>query len=783
MTFEIVLVLTILVAALVLFITEWLRMDLVALLVLCALALSGVIDTREALSGFSSPAVITVWAMFILSSGLTRSGVAALIGTRVLGLAGTGETRLVAVIMLTAATMSVFMNSIGVAALMMPVVLDVGRRTGTSPSRLLMPLAFGTLLGGLTTLLTTPNLLVSELLADHGFVPFGILDFASVGFAPMLAGVLFIAFLGRRWLPRRDPSAEAAAPRARLAERVRLEEHAAMLRLPEGSPLIGRTLAQSRIGQATGLNVFAVARDGRTELMPGSNTVLRAGDRMLVTGELKRFLDLREWRGLEVEQGAADLSRLINSEIGLVELAVADDSPLIGQTVRRLGFRRQFGGVVLALSRDGRHVDADVGTIPLRGRDVLLVQGRKDDLAALHDRREFAGLEEIGETRVASGYRLREQLFCIHVPEGSRLAGRALSESRIGEVLGLGVVGFRRGEETHLMPDGGTTLEAGDVLLMRGNPDDLATFAGMQGLVIEEQRAPTPGTLENDHVGLVDAMLSPTTRIAGSTLGELRFRERFGFLVLAILREGEVLRNELGDQPLRFGDALLLLGPRDRVRLLEQEPDILVLSGGGAVVVDRRKAPLATLIMAAVLVPVLLGALPIAIAAVAGAAMMVVTRCLSMEEAHRAIQWPSVFLIAGMLPLGTALQESGAASLAADGLVAVVDRLGPFGAVALLYGITAACTSVLPSAALVVLAAPIALRLCAETGISEQSVMMAVAIAASASFTSPIAHPANALVMGPGGYRFVHFLKVGLPLTLIVMAVVLAVLPFAWPLR
>ena len=252
--------------------------------------------------------------------------------------------------------------------------------------------------------------------------------------------------------------------------------------------------------------------------------------------------------------------------------------------------------------------------------------------------------------------------------------------------------------------------------------------------------------------------------------------------MLALLREGQARRSGFRELPLRFGDALLLIGRRDRAAQLDRDPDFLVLTRETETP-RPGKAPRAVLIMAAILVPVLLGWLHISIAAVIGAALMVASRCLTMEEAYRSIDWKSVFLIAGMLPLGIAMSTSGAASFVADQVLAVTGNLGPWGVIFGIYLVTALATMIVPTAALVVLMAPIALKASSDLGVSPQTVMMAVAIAASASFASPISHPANVLVMGPGGYRFRDYVKLGLPLTLLVMLIAMLLLPLIWPLH
>jgi len=193
MTLDIILVFTILGAAILLFITNWVRVDLVGLLILGSLAIFGLVSPSEALSGFSNPAVITVWAVLILSGGLARTGIASQIGRFVLRLAGDSEVRLLAIVMLTSGILSGFMNSIGVASLFLPVVIDIARRTNRPPSRLLMPLAFASLLGGLNTLIgTPPNILISEGLTNAGLEPFKMFDFAPVGISVLLAGTLFM---------------------------------------------------------------------------------------------------------------------------------------------------------------------------------------------------------------------------------------------------------------------------------------------------------------------------------------------------------------------------------------------------------------------------------------------------------------------------------------------------------------------------------------------------------------------------------------------------------------
>jgi len=783
MTFEIGLVLGILVVSFVLFVTEWIRMDVTALLVLAVLAVTRLVAPDEALSGFSNPAVVTVWAMFMLSAGLTQTGVANMIGRQVLKFAGTGEIRIVAIIMITSSVLSSFMSNIGVAALMLPVVMDVARRTERPPSRLLMPLAFGALLGGSTTLIgTSPNLLVSEALHTAGETPFDLFDFMPVGGVVMLVGIAFMALVARRWLPERDPGRESTEGGPNVRGEYALQETTVEVRVLRGSPLVGKTLQQSRLGFATGLNVFAVFRGEKVFTAPGRDFILQADDRLEVEGHLDRLEELRGWRELVIEQSDLGLESLVFNGVELTELQVAPNCDLIGKDLRQVDFRKRFGVIVLALRREGAVRLSGLADVPLRAGDRLLAQGHRLRIEALRECEEFETQTPESTTNLAQQYEMQERLFAVRVPADSVLVGKSLKESRLGDALALAVLGIIRDGGAWLLPEPDELLQAEDRLLVRGKLEDLDVFRGLQDLKIESGSARGLQALESDEVGLVEATLSPRSSLVGKTLLQLEFRSRYGLQALAILREGEAHRSGLRDMALRFGDVLLLFGKRERAAMLTNEPDFIVLTQTLREVTRNEKAPLAVLILAAVLAPVLLGVLPIAIAAVCGATLMVLMRCLTMEEAYRSVEWRAIFLIAGMLPLGLAMQETGAATLIAEGVLRVAGSLGPWGVFIALYIITAAATMVIPTAALVVLMSPIVLKASADMGISPQASMMAMAIAASASFSSPISHPANLLVMGPGGYRFRDYVKVGVPLTIVVMIVTMLVLPWVWPL-
>ncbi len=775
MTPEIITVLVILTIAVILFITEWVRMEVVALLVLVSLALSGLVTPPEALSGFSNPAVVTVWAVLILSGALARTGVAGLIGHRLLRWSGEGEVRLLVIIMLTVGVLSGFMNSIGVASLFLPVVIDIARRTKRPPSRLLMPLAFASLLGGLNTLIgTPPNLLISEALRDFGLRPFQMFDFTPVGVTVLLAGTVYMVLVGRRLLPERDIAREFSSDYKAMYE---LHERMIVLHLPADSSLDGKTLGESRLGSVLGLNVIAILRNGRTHLAPDLEFYLRAGDRLLVEGRIDQLSELHERNHLILENESLPIERLVSSDVELVEIEFPPNSSLIGRTLRQIGFRHVYGAIVLAVRRSDVVLSTGLETIPLQPGDVMLVQGHQAQIDELKNDPDM----KVSTPESLSAYNLEERLMMVRVPDDSLLVGKTLAESRLGDAFGLGVMGIVRQGATQLMPDPNQRLLAGDTLLVKGKREELQAVEGLQNLEIETQTPLSMDELETEEIGLMEVVLSPHTTLARKTLRELNFRAKYGLSVLAIWREGRAYRSNLRDMELRFGDALLLYGPRDKLRLLGSEPDFLALTEELQEAPRLNKAPLALLVMAAVLLPAILGWVPIAISAVAGVTLMILTRCLTMEEAYRYVQWRAVFLIAGMLPLGIAMEQTGAARLLAEGIVLAVGGISPLAVMGGLFVLAAMASQVMPNPAVAVLLAPIAMNTAGDLGVSPYPLMMAVAVSSSAAFLSPVGHPANLLVMGPGGYRFIDYIKVGLPLTLVVLVVVLLTVPVFWP--
>jgi di/tricarboxylate transporter len=592
MTFEIGFILALIVVAIILFATEKLRVDVVAILVLLTLALSGVITAEEAFSGFASPAVITVWAVYIVSGGLFKTGVADVIGKKIARVAGHSEPRLIAVIMLACGTMSAFMNNIGAVAILLPAVMGIARQAKIPVSRLLIPLAFSSLMGGNMTMIgTPPNVLASSMLLERGMPSFGFFDFTPTGIIIFFVGVVYFVVIGRHLLPKRE-SLEKVSLNS-------LREYISEVRIPLESPLSAKTLSQSKLGAQYDLSVLSIIRSDKVKVVPFPDVRIRAEDLLIIEGTIENLLKAKE-----------ELGFLIESE-------------------RKLDF-----------------------------------QGDLDD------------------------------------------------------------------QDNHIF----------------------------------------------------EATISPRASVVGKNLREILFRDQYGFTALAIWRQNEVITDRLRDVRLKFGDTLLLQGSRRRIGALQDSGDFLVLEPVDLEERRKNKMPLALSIVGLVLLLATFGGFNIATAMLIGAIGMVLTGCLTMDEAYQSIVWRSVFLIAGMLPLGIAMESTGTAQYLADNIVASLGAFGPYAVLAGIMVFAGLVTQPMSNAAATVLIVPIAIDIALSMGANPQSFVLATVIGASTSFLTPVGHQANVLVMGPGGYKFFDYAKVGLWLNIILIIVTLLILPIFWPL-
>lgn len=782
MSVQIILVLFALCFALVFFINGRLRVDITALIVLCFLAITGLVSPNEAVAAFGNPAVVTIWAMYILSAALVKTNIATMIGNNVLKFSGKGETGLIVVVMIVSGFLSAFMNNIGVAALMLPVVMSISRITSHSPSRLLLPMAFGVLLGGTTTLLTTMNILVSNTLLENNYTPFGLFDFTPVGIFILSGGIIFTAFFGKKLLPKRDLVKESIGVEKNLEDQYELHERMNSLRVPHDSPLVMKSIAEINVGTVTGLTVVAILRNGKTILAPDPSIRIYGNDIIIIEGRLDRLNEFRGWQKLRIGDEIPSVSNEIENWIKYAEVTVSENSELAGKTYYEIHFRKKFRINVFAIKKGARFLQGNLASQVINSGDVLLIRSKSEMLNELLKSGDFRDLKLIEKKDLKKNYAVQESLFTVTISDDSDLNEKTLSKSRMGAVFGLHVLAVKRNEEVLVMPMPDDIIHKHDKLVIACRQEDLDLLRGLQDLKIEKESASKIDALESEQVALVEVSLAPRSGVVGKTLRDIHFRTKYGMQVIAIWHEGRAIRTNLRDIELNFGDALLLMGRRENINLLKADPDFIVLSQDVDQVLNKKKAPVSGIIMLLFVLSIVFGWLPISIAALSAVVLMIVTGCLKIEDAYKAIDWRSIFLIAGMMPLGIAIQKTGTAQLVSNLILSLHNSVGDWGIMILLYSLITAASVVIPTSALVVFMAPIFISIAQQLGVSPYAVMMVLAVSASASFISPVSHPANVLVMGPGGYRFSDYTKVGLPLTIVVMIIGLIMISIFWPL-
>ena len=777
MTFEIAVLLGIFAVLVYLFLTEKLPVDLTAFLGLAALVFGGFVRPEEAFSGFASPAVVTTLFIFLLGGALQQTGVADAIGLQAHRLAGGRELWLIVVVMLTAGSLSSFMPNIATTAVMMPAVASLAQRSAVPASRLFMPLSFATVLGGTITLVgTPPNILAGGILQARGAETLRLFDFTPVGICLLAVGILYMVTIGRRFLPDRGVSRANAAGRD-LARIYHLEERLFSIRIPRPSRLDGLTLAQAQLGRALKSQVLAIRRQGHTRLAPDADTVLRSGDVLLTAGRLDDIQELFRVQGVEIESATADQLPPVRAGVQGLRLPVTAVSLLTGRTLRELHFRERHGAVVVGIERDGTLLQQKLGDTVLRPGDHVLAFGDREGIARL-----AAGEgEQVAAIGLADLQRLAARFFLIKIPDGSPLAGLSLGDSHLGQLVGLTVSGLVRDGETILGVAPQEILQAGDRLLVGGDPAGILSVLELGEIRLDA--AAEAGDLESEDIGIVEATVAPRSQIAGRTLRELKFRERFGVQVMALWREGKPRRADLADLPLRFGDALLLQGPRDKLHLLVADPDLVVLTPGARPQRRTRKAPVAVGGLLLLVGLVVTGWQPIPVAAFAAATFVILGGALTMEEAYRAVEWRMIFLLAAILPLGIAMERTGTAALAAH---AVMDLAGPHGPYVLFAGLVilaSLLSQTTDSGPAVVILAPVTLQIAEQAQLSVLTLFMGIALGASAAFMTPFSHKAHLLVMGAGGYKAGDYVKVGVPLTILVLGIIVVLVPLVFPFR
>jgi di/tricarboxylate transporter len=625
MNLEITYTIVILLVAILLFVTEWLRVDVVALSVVVALMLTGILSPPEALAGFSNSAVLTIAALFIVGGSVMQTGLAGLIGQRILKIAGEDETRLMIVIMLSVAFLSGFMSDTGTVAVLLPAIIVIAGRAKISTSRLLIPLSFGSLLGGAMTLIgTAPNIIVSDLLRKEGLESFTFFSFTPMGLILLVTGIIFMLTIGRKILPNHQaPQADLPVTKPEeLIDIYQLDEHIYYLRVENQSALVGLTVAESNLRHDFNLTIMEIQRQ------PAPQASIKFGTQSVV------------------------------------------------------------------------------------------LQSEKIDV--------------------------------IH-------------------------------------PENKTVIQKNDLLLVEGNEDAVDKGVAHWNLSVLPRDLKKESELISQDSGIAEILIRPRSAFIGKTLSEIRFSNRFQLHVISIRRQDVNDGIKPSSVVLKAGDILLVQGLwKDILDLKKsQRPNFVVLGQpeieGILGTVRYSKAPIALLIMLGMLILIVLNITEVSTASITAALLMVLTGCLTMDEAYEVIDWKSIVLIAGMLPMATALESVGLVDNIARTLTSTLGDAGPLVVMGSLFLLTAIFTQVLSNTATTVIIAPIGLATAIELGVQPYAFLMAIAIAASMAFASPVASPANTLVMGAGHYRFSDYMKVGVPLILIMMVITVIVLPLIFP--
>jgi len=598
MSTEQIITLIIIIVAVILFVTNRLRADLIALMVMVTLGLTGVISAEDSFSGFSSSAVMTILGISMISVALQMTGATNSLGKIMLKLGRGSETRLVFMVSLVSAVLSLFMNNIAAVGVLLPAVMSLSRRSRISPSRLLMPLAFGTILGGMATLLTTSNIIVSGALREAGLPYFGLLDYFPVGGPVMIIGILYLTFVGIHLLPATSKIENIASTRElteRLSELYQVKKNLVQFELGKDSPLVNQSIEEGCWYQHYHLNILAVIRKKESFFSPEPDMLLLPDDTIIARGSLT---------------------------------------------------------------------------------------------------------PEVAES-------LHLKLVPINIPE------------------------TKVTDESH-------------------------PFA--------------------------ELLVSPHSRLIGKSLRDASFRDRYGLSVVGIWRNGKPVDANHSDLPLKFGDALLVSGPALQVRNLRGSDDLVVLEEDPDAILMPRKGLMTIIITFVTLLIAALGIMPVALVAIGGAILLILTGSMRLNDAFRGIEWKAIFLIAGLWPLSIALQSTGLAEVAVTSLLNIIGHVHPLVLIGVFLALSMTFTLLMSGQVSAIVMIPLALAAAQTLGLDARPFAMAVAMGCSLAFVTPLGHPVNIMVMNPGGYTFKDYAKVGLPLTIISFALILFLIHQFWVL-
>ena len=610
MSWEMIFTFIVLGAAVILFLADKLRLDLVAIIVMLALGLSGILTPAEMLSGFGSTVVILIAGLFIVGEALAQTGISYAVGDKIVQIAGDKEWKLIVLLMLAVASLASVMSVTGSGAIFIPIAIRLANRASISPSRLLLPLAYGALIGGMLTLIgTPPNLVANAELQKAGMEPFNFFVFTPIGLIMLAMAIVHMLIYGRFLLPSKDSGS--------------------------GITNEGRRTLQSL------LQSYAI-------------------------------------------------------EDKIIRLVINADSKLIGETVVSARLRREAGLTLFALERKDNE-RSKVKAIPVDTETIF----------------------------------------------------------EAGDIL-FGVVDAPLSEED-------------------------AAMLGVQLTQISEQDY----HLSARELGMADLVIPQESNLVGRTISGAGFRTKHGLSVVGAMRHGKPIHDSFGNTKLEFGDQLLVVGDWERIRKLRAyRENFLLLSFPEEMenYLPRRKfAPVALGILAIMLVLIIFRLVPSVTAVVLAATAMVCAGCVSPKRAYESINWPSLVLIAGMIPMAAALDKTGGLALLVDNIVAVVGNNAPYAMLIALFLLTSIFSQFTSNTATAVLVAPVAFQVAGIMDVRPEPMLMSVAIAASTAFCTPVASPINTLVMGPGNYRFMDYVRIGVPLQILSIIVAALIIPVFLP--
>lgn len=604
--------LTILALASFFFMQGKVRSDLVAICALLGLVVFGVLDTAEALNGFSNPVVIMMIGLFVVGGAIFRTGLAKMMSSKILQLAGSNDNLLFILVMLVTASIGAFVSNTGTVAVMMPIVVSLAASANINPRRYLMPLAFASSMGMFTLISTPPNLVIQNMLTSSGYEPLSFFSFAPIGFIALIVGVIILFFSSKMLISKNDTATKKkkkAKSLAELAEAYNLEQQSYKIEVRGQSPVLDKSLSELQIATHYDISISKIVR------------------------------------------------KISSSR-----------------------FKKNF-------------------------------------------EEEIAGPNSI--------------------------------------------------------------IMKGDILYCFGEVENIERFVEENNLTFIKEHGKNAFS-DFQESGIAEVFIMPNSKLINRTISDIQFREEYNVNVLGIQRQSDYQVHEIKDRKLHSGDALLIQGTwKDIASLADRQEDLVLvgqpLKEAAKVTLDQ-KAPIAGGIMLLMIVAMVFNIVPAVIAVILAAVLMIVTGCLrNMEEAYSNINWESVVLIGAMLPMSTAFEKTGAAELISNGLVSQLGQMGPYILLAGIYFCTSLLTMFISNTATAVLFAPIAMKAAESMGISPYPFLFAVAVAASMCFASPFSTPPNALVMTAGRYSFMDYVKVGLPLQIIMGIVMILMLPLLFP--